>query len=48
MTTKYTLTIHGQITIETENYDEIKLDNYKISELNNLKIENVEKCTGQE
>ena len=48
MTTKYTLTIHGQLTVETENFDKIRLDQYKITDMDNLLIENVEKCTSQE
>lgn len=43
MMKKYTLTIYGQLTVHTENFDDINLNEYKISDLEKLIIENVEK-----
>lgn len=49
---QYTLTIKGQITINTENFDDIDLSQYKITDLQHLTIQNVQKeemkCIGKE
>ena len=40
---EYTLTIHGKLTVKTENFDNIQLNKYLLTDLDNLIIENVEK-----
>lgn len=43
MKNRYTLTITGELTEMTENFEDIDLSKHKITELENLKITNVKK-----
>ena len=42
-TIEYTLTLHGTLTVNSKNFNEIKLNKYRLTDLDNLIIENVKK-----